>query len=164
MESKVEYLGIDSRKWAKTSAYSPSEDHRSSSPQHSLWWLKTTEKGFIMESHVTVESFDYSCPASSDLGKSRLKPYSDGRFFNINIINLNGNCQKELLHRNEISDKCRRMWGGKCIIKCERIEVTLYGHSNWEAWVNEQRSHTKNHSSLFYPKCLLNMRKISFLR
>lgn len=152
-------MGINTRKWAKTSAYSPLRiiDH----PAHSTHcgWLKTTEKGFIMESHIVAESFDYSCLAYSGLDKSRLKPYWDGRFFNINISNLNGNCQKELFHRNKISDKCGRMWEGKCIIKCEGIEVTLYRHSNWEAWTNEQSSHVKNHSSLFYPKCLLNMRK-----
>lgn len=38
-------------------------------------WLKTTEKGFIMESHIVAEFFDYSWPSSSGLGKSRLKPY-----------------------------------------------------------------------------------------
>lgn len=62
-----------------------------------LWWGHSGQRNLLA----------INAPASSGLRRSRLRLYWDGRLFSVTTNNVNWNFEKELLERNEISDR----WG-----------------------------------------------------
>ena len=106
-------LGINYRKWAHTSSYSPSEDHASPQRQDLQCggWrelLCESQEGIYGGvKHCSRIPLGISIPLSSGLGDSRLILCRDGWFFQTNITNFKWNFDRGLSDRNKSSDKCR---------------------------------------------------------